>query len=419
MNQIAGGLTREQKHRLAAVHQEWLSAGKNSERLDRCAAADIIAEYYFRIGRSTPRVLFFSSPAMCLLATAVLATKSTFWHRIQRKLTDQFACLWEQLLAQLESQVERTTIQEAGLRFSLESGLKSLITALRRQITTGADVAIQSQIAPVLYHQLNEFLSRNQTHSVWGEPWDHPIDGAAYYLHNRLLQQIEEQDNFLKGALSNSLSLDPWSVWETFYVFCGEVLGVRYSPDQSALLDLAFRSSRLLHFWSPYEGVAFCSEWSRAASVDEQGRLHGADLAVAYSDGWGAAAWHGIPLSVKYQSPDACTVLVEPNAELRRLLMERYDAAHGNGRFIQDASAKVIDSAIQPMCNGGPDMINELLSLDLPGDPDGRMVAAKVICPSTGRVYILRVPPDQTTVRGALAWTFGMKPEEYVFDQET
>jgi hypothetical protein len=122
---------------------------------------------------------------------------------------------------------------------------------------------------------------------------------------------------------------------------------------------------------------------------------------------------------VKYHQPDARLIVAERNAELRRMLMERYEAKHGKGRFIQDVGAKVIDSAVQPMRKGEPDTINELLSIDLPNDPDRRMVALKVVDPSTGRTYVLRVPPAETTVRGALAWTFNIRPEDYVLGQET
>jgi hypothetical protein len=194
---------------------------------------------------------------------------------------------------------------------------------------------------------------------------------------------------------------------------------VPYSARTAVLLELCLRTTRSLHFWSAHDGVALCAERPSRPSLDDQGRLHAPGLAYAYSDGWGIAAWHGIPLPVKYHHPDARLILSEPNAELRRILMERYDAGHGKGRFIQDAGAKVIDSAVQPMRPGEPDTINELLWIELPDDPDRRMVALKVVDPSTGRTYILRVSPDQTTVRGALAWTFNLKPEDYVLEQET
>jgi hypothetical protein len=44
--------------------------------------------------------------------------------------------------------------------------------------------------------------------------------------------------------------------------------------------------------------------------------------------------------------------------------------------------------------------------------------AVVVRCPSTGASYWLRVPPNMTTAREAVAWTFGLKPSEYILTAE-
>jgi hypothetical protein len=132
--------------------------------------------------------------------------------------------------------------------------------------------------------------------------------------------------------------------------------------------------------------------------------------------------WRGVQIPARYYTNDevtACQILVEPNIEVRRAIIERYDAQREKGRFMLDCGAKVIDSAVQPMRTGQPKAINELLSIDLPDDPDRRMVALRVIDPSTGREYIIRVPPNQRTVQGALAWSFNLKPEDYKLVQES
>ena len=43
--------------------------------------------------------------------------------------------------------------------------------------------------------------------------------------------------------------------------------------------------------------------------------------------------------------------------------------------------------------------------------PVGRYV--RVVCPSTDRVYLLRVPPDTATAKQAVAWTFGLSEVVY------
>jgi hypothetical protein len=298
----------------------------------------------------------------------------------------------------------------------MEVGLKRAFTRLRQQGANEISRAIKSQLGAELFLQLDRFLS-GKTEMLWGQTW-RPANIGAYCLQDHLSKQVERQGDFLSGGLANSIAVNPWSTWEALYSFCS-TLGIHYSAEQTELLALALRSVRSLHFWAPHDGVVLVAERPSYVLLDEQGRLHGVRLAVGYGDGLGVACWHGLPLPLKYHDADPYTILAEDNATLRRVLMERYDAAHGEGAFIDHTGAKVIDSAIQPMRKGEPDNINELLSLDLPGDPDGRMVAVKVICPSTGNVYIFRVPPNIKSIQAALAWMYYLEPHQYVLQQET
>jgi hypothetical protein len=95
-------------------------------------------------------------------------------------------------------------------------------------------------------------------------------------------------------------------------------------------------------------------------------------------------------------------ILGERNAELRRVLLERF----GFERFMEEAGAAVMD---RDRDAGGE---RQLLRLKLEGDED--LVCVSVSCPSTGRRYLLRVPPAMRTCRQAVAWTAGFdNPELY------
>ena len=50
--------------------------------------------------------------------------------------------------------------------------------------------------------------------------------------------------------------------------------------------------------------------------------------------------------------------------------------------------------------------------MTMPNDPEGRLVAVQVTRPSTGREYLLRVPPGMTTCAQAVAWTVGIEEVE-------
>jgi hypothetical protein len=410
---ISDPLTRNaQEKRLVEMRGEWLRAGKSSEPLDRREVRAITARLYKRIGKPAPKVLFFSSPPMCLLAWAALTELQP--ETIPQRLNASFQELWRQLAEQLDAQVRPRS--RCVLRAGLSCGLASVLREQKRLFFGALETSVRLQLETSFRDGL----------SWWHEVTDGwfsqagPLPSAKEQLQRQLVVDIRKQGGYLRSAFDNCFTPDPFSRWETLYSFCPHLLGVRYLKAQSALLDLYLRCARQLHWWFPFDGVVLASERHSLPSVDHRGRLHAADdLAFAYPDGWGLAAWQGIPIPGQYAHPTAHEVLAEPNAELRRVLAERFDSAHGKGAFIQDCGARVIDSAVQPMRPGEPDMINELLSIDLPGDAERHMTCLKVIDPSTGRTYIIRVPPVMRTVREALAWSFNLDAEDYVLEQES
>jgi hypothetical protein len=116
--------------------------------------------------------------------------------------------------------------------------------------------------------------------------------------------------------------------------------------------------------------------------------------------------WRGVPVSARIAfEPETITgkeVLAEENAELRRVMMERM----GFDRFIEEVDAEVLDEDTDA---GGP---RKLLRVRLEGDED--LVCVSVLCPSTGRQYLLRVPPSTKTCRQGVAWTAGFdNPDDY------
>lgn len=132
----------------------------------------------------------------------------------------------------------------------------------------------------------------------------------------------------------------------------------------------------------------------------EGGRVHRTDgPAIEYEDGSGVWCWQGVAVPKQVvlhpESLVAERILREPNAEVRRVMIERY----GQERLVCDTWAKVLDREGE----------NELVSIPLWNDPEQSLVALKLRCSSTGAVYVLRVPPDQREVHSALAWTFGFK----------
>ena len=69
----------------------------------------------------------------------------------------------------------------------------------------------------------------------------------------------------------------------------------------------------------------------------------------------------------------------------------------GMERFIQESGVREVHRHERGV----------LFECPLPDDPELSLKVVKVICPSTGRNYFLRVPPTIARADDAVAWTFG------------
>jgi hypothetical protein len=116
--------------------------------------------------------------------------------------------------------------------------------------------------------------------------------------------------------------------------------------------------------------------------------------------------WRGVPIDERIafrpETITAAEVLAERNAEIRRVKLERM----GLDRFVADAKPQILDEDTDP---GGT---RRLLRVEWEGDEP--LVCVLVRCPSTGRLYALRVPPQTRSCRQAVAWVAGFdNPDDY------
>ena len=96
-------------------------------------------------------------------------------------------------------------------------------------------------------------------------------------------------------------------------------------------------------------------------------------------------------------------VVSERNAERRRVLLERM----GWERFLSSAQHETIDEDTDP---GGKRVLVRIAFLN--GLDEYRLL--RVVCPSTGRKYFIRVPPWMMKCHQAAAWIAGFDdPYDY------
>ena len=180
-------------------------------------------------------------------------------------------------------------------------------------------------------------------------------------------------------------------------------LGRTDDPPLAPLAGLA----RSAGWWWAYDEVAVLTERPAEVHRDNVGRLHRGDgPALAYPDGYALHAWRGMPvptdLLAELPRLTANRITAEPNAELRRIMLEHY----GYERYLREAGARRVHH----------DECGTLWRLTFRDDEPLTMVEVVNATPEPDgehRVYWLRVPPRTSTAREGVAWTFGLTAEEY------
>ena len=183
--------------------------------------------------------------------------------------------------------------------------------------------------------------------------------------------------------------------------------------------------SRMIEIWSPLLDAFGAGLWAYFFLSDEvllvprarvhlrREQLHAEHgPAICWPDGPSRWFWNGVEVDRHVvEEPSLITteeILAERNSEVRRVLIERYTP----GRFLEDVKAAPIHQ--DPfgtlyrftVLDREPLVMVKLLNST--PEPDG-----------SRKVYLLRVPPDMTTAHAAVAWTFGLRPEEYQPQIET
>jgi hypothetical protein len=125
-----------------------------------------------------------------------------------------------------------------------------------------------------------------------------------------------------------------------------------------------------------------------------------------------ALRWRGVSVTAQIaffpETLNGTDILAERNAELRRVMIERV----GFEKFLSEVKAEILD---QDRDRGGE---RKLVRVPLPEDEP--VVVVSIHCPSTGRHYLVRVPPTIKTCHQAVAWTAGFdNPDDYAPLAET
>lgn len=296
--------------------------------------------------------------------------------------------------------LEQQLGSEIGRRFSdfnasLRGGFGAPPCPLAQQFTRQMGRDFSVLMGGLLFDDCGPPASeRAAIHELFQKQWAYKSDPDA-----RLTQVLTEY------ALT-------WATWSQdffrVYLFPHHVLDS--SPYRSAVHQeieelTALRMGAFMYIFG--EKVVFACKNPLAVRLNEHSELHSlSHPSLEFLDGYSLYSWQGVPVPKEFiDAPELLTwqrVQGEPNTELRRVMLDRY----GTTKFLLDSGAQVF----------AVDECGSLFRQQLAGDEPLvmlRVVNSTAEPDGTFKEYFLRVPPGVKTPREAVAWTFGLKAEEY------
>ena len=364
-------LTPEQERRLIEWREEWLRIGTCTDPCDRAPIEAAVTAMYARIGKPSPRIIWTNGPATTALLVAFLRQSASLGASLR-------ASLWASLGASLGD----------SLRDSLGASLwASLGASLRDSLWASLGASLRASLGASLGASLRASLG----------------DSLGASLRDSLR-------DLLGGSLGDSLQW--WgqqeAYWVAYYLYCVDVLSVRYDPQSEADLSLWATMCRA-GWWCAFDGVAILAERPAVQLLDDRGVIHCDDgPAIRCRDGFEVYAIHGVRVPQKVvtepQNITVAEIKAEQNAEVRRVMRERF----GEGRYLLETGAKVIAADHETARKGSaPRCLVE--------DSDGQRFLVGTDG-STERTYYMRTRNDVTTCRAAHESLSGF-PEDRVVNK--
>jgi hypothetical protein len=430
-------LTPEQEALIPVYRDKWRAIALSTQPSDRVQAEAAIKRAYAALGKKEPQVRFFSSPNT--LRLELLAQSP-------RELTRQLGApllnsLALELYGQIQEQLEPQLIQQLHEQLQpspeemqqMTQVMALLLQQLERQLLVEERNNFK-QVQELLREELLRYLWEEQEEQMrsqvrqfpggefllqlgdsfrdhFGEPLWHNFAEPAFAQLSHL-PWVQEWERNVKeplleivDAIGMSFSLLRPSADATFNSlvdYCISVLKCdRDASKWTALQLLSVESG-----WNfPFEKTCLVCDRPQILCFDERDRLHAeGQPAVRFADGYALYAYRGVLLPDRYAAvhPNLWQgrwLLEEPNAELRRVLIQGI----GYARLCQELQAVELDSW------------REYTLLRIENDIDVEAIyLLKMICPSTGYIHALRVPPTMRSAREAISWVnHGIDPEEF------
>ena len=347
-------LTEAQKAQMKPWADKWIGIGLRTGETDWERFEGAARECYRFAGLNKPKIIIrVSSPIVGAFAAPIAASLIAFrpWDKIPTKRAVESA---------VESAVGSAVESEVG---------SAVESAVRSAVESAVESAVRSEVYSAVYSGRIPFWH----YWIGGQFW--PSWGFGYW-----------------GAAYTS--------------YFREVCGLNLPGNLTARSRAYEATIQSACYWWPNKDFVMVCARPRSIHRDAQGRLHNEhEPAIDWPDGWGVYSIHGVRVPTDVvehpESINAARINAEPNAEVRRIMLDRF----GMDQYLASSKAEQIHK----------DDWGTLWRIPAPNPADEPLVLVEVVNSTPEpdghfKHYTLCVPPATKTAREAVEWTFHGEP---------
>jgi len=338
-------LTPEQTARFPEFVEKWTKLGLSTQPANRELAEEGVRKAYEIAGLKPPKIVWTQSPFGNALTR----------HIVQNLTKEDF---------------EKLSIQPIQVGASVRASVRDSVWAsVRDSVGDSVWASVRASVRASVWASVRDSVWDSVRASVWDSVWDSVRDSVWDSVRASVWDSVWDS---VRASVWDSVGDSVWdsvrasvrdsvrasvedSVWASvrdsvrasvrdsvrdsgygqhdadygaWFGYFREVCSLTEETDK-------WEGNRIISenagWYLPHENICWICERHSTLKTDERGRLHCADgPALEYPDGWGIYAWHGIRLVGKewiITNPELITpekIFAEENAEIRRIMQERY-----------------------------------------------------------------------------------------------
>ncbi|MGD9684176.1 MAG: DUF6745 domain-containing protein [Candidatus Obscuribacterales bacterium] len=446
----SGFMTKEQERDLLENMEVWSLYETSTDPAERVAGESAILHAYRQIGLGPPRMSWCSSPLSMTISRATLEllggmqvdgsekpgaaikapwSESFMGRGLKRPIRDEILLEaednLEQMLGQgvLESLCELTTSDGWSASTMSSRAWGTSRNTRNNQIRWGNSRIFRGGGSSLDVDQLMALFTRSIDLVLRSRSIPDTVLSEAFASAESLLGRPitdEEREMMMQYCHYQNLGRFVELVQSSLVDACYGQFDARFLAVPDFLrneMDFEAATERLLPLMAivrtgaafvPHERYCWLYERLGSLKLDESRRPHCEDGAcITFADGFEVYAWHGMAVSRRLvMEPETITIKEiekEKNVEVRRILISRF----GEQRFITESGAEIIDEDPR---------YGTLYLKRLTGDFPIVMVKVLNATPERDgsfKAYFIRVPPEVSSARQAVAWSFDMSETDY------